>query len=154
MTWMIVLGDRDAISWVVASRRMAFREHVPTNELRVGDQVLLYSTRGAFKNPTRDEPQIFAAGFFASRVEHSRVAVAGETFTKWCRLEITHLLPPREGIGFRPFVPRLRFIKNKETWPAALRRTLIRLPERDFKVLARALEREATSRSSRRPQAK
>ena len=55
-TYLLVIGDREALGWILAEQRMAFssmsRPHV--RALSPGDTLLLYTTRGCFKNPTRD----------------------------------------------------------------------------------------------------
>ncbi|MFF3909822.1 hypothetical protein ACFYZJ_28480 [Streptomyces sp. NPDC001848] len=53
---LLIIEDRAALSWVVTGQRMAF----PTGRAKAaralgeGDEVFLYTTRGCFRNPTRD----------------------------------------------------------------------------------------------------
>jgi hypothetical protein len=141
MAWLIVLGDGEAIEWVLSQGRMGFREHVPAERLQPGDGIAIYTTRGAFGNPPRDESQIIGIGEVSSLVRRQSVNVADETYPKSCRLSITAQLPPRKGVPFKPLVESLGFIKNKVAWSAGLRRTLVPLPDRDFKIIERAVRK-------------
>lgn len=140
MPWLIVLGEKRAAEWVLDKQRMAFRAHVRAESLAVGDSVALYVTRSAFNNPTRDEAQIAAYGIVASRPAKRGVNVAGEWFPSSCRLEITDLLPLREGLPFRPLVSRLTFIRKKRSWGSYMRRTLVPIPNSDFLTIRGAFD--------------
>ena len=59
--WLCTIGDRDALWWVLSEQRMAFpmkRRRRTLDELEAGDALYLYTTRGAFGNPTRDRGRV------------------------------------------------------------------------------------------------
>lgn len=146
MAWLVVLGEREALEWVLRSKRMAFRAHVPTASISVGDRLALYVTRGAHHSPTRDEAQVLATGEFASAVENVPAVVAGEQFPRSCRIRLDEpVLQPREGLPFRPLVDRLTFIRKKDGWAAYVRTTLVKLPDDDLALLRRELEKFAVT---------
>jgi hypothetical protein len=53
---LLILGDRDALRWVLRNERMAFEAHrrKDVTRLAVGDTLFVYTMRGCFHNPTRD----------------------------------------------------------------------------------------------------
>jgi hypothetical protein len=124
---------------------MAFRERVPFKKLEPGDDVALYVTRGAFNNPTRDQSQVVAIGRVASEVKVERVQVAGARYHAWCELELTEILPLREGVPFRPLVEKLDFIVKKPAWSRYLQRTLVEVSDRDFALVRSEVRKRATA---------
>jgi len=144
---MFVIGEAEALDWVLTEERMAFRAHVKTVELAVGDRVAIYASRGTWHNPTRDRAQLAAIGSISRSVAEKEIAVGSETMPAWCELSFSMKLPSRDGVEFAPLVPRLSFITKKESWGTALRRTIVRLPERDLAVLEKALAAEIKRRS-------
>jgi len=58
--YLLVLGDREAIAWVLREQRMAF-PRTPRAEVAAaapGDRLYLYSPRGAWHNPTHDRGRV------------------------------------------------------------------------------------------------
>jgi len=62
-SFLLVIGDRDALGWILAEQRMAFptAQRAEVRALRIEDELFLYTTRGAFKNPTRDRGRVIGA---------------------------------------------------------------------------------------------
>ncbi|HKF79950.1 MAG TPA: hypothetical protein VKB17_03920, partial [Thermoleophilaceae bacterium] len=63
-TYLLILGEREALAWVLREQRMAFsaRRARSASALTLGDRLLLYTTRGCFHNPTRDRGRVIGAG--------------------------------------------------------------------------------------------
>ena len=144
---LIILGDRDAIAWVVSEQRMAFtRERAAAAEAAIsrGDELLLYSTRGAFHNPTRDRGRVFGRAIASGIVgELPRpVLLLGRQFTHGFEFELKSLAPPRLGVGLADLIPRLSSFPNKRGWAMSLRRPLLTLTSEDALLLRRRLEPE------------
>lgn len=133
--WMIVLGDRDAIAWVLSHQQMAVTSRVAALP-GVGDPVALYTTRGAFKNPTRDRAQVIGLGTVVQAPVVKDITIAGRTYAKSFGLRFDLLAELRQGLPFEPLVPKLGFIGNKTSWGGAVRRPVVRLPEADFTLIA------------------
>ncbi len=138
---IIVIGEKNAIEWVLKTQRMAFRDTARTTHVHSGDRIALYTTRGAYGNPTRDESQIIALGRFASDVQNKQAVVNDVTYTKSCGLTITDQLEPRHGLAFRPLVAQLEFVRSKRGWATYMRRTLVPINDRDFTIIERAFNR-------------
>jgi hypothetical protein len=142
--WIFVVGNREALSWVLTKQRMAFRDRVQTEGLRSGQPVAIYASRHTWGRPNNDRSQVAAIGVLASPVQRRPVELGGEIFPKSCRLTFDVVLPERHGLPFRPLVRRLNFIPKKggdKGWGAYLRRTVVEVDERDFGIIASALRR-------------
>jgi hypothetical protein len=64
-TYLLVIGDREALGWILSAERMAFPDfrRAETRSLKSGDRLLIYTTRGCFKNPTRDRGRIIGCNY-------------------------------------------------------------------------------------------
>jgi hypothetical protein len=100
-TRLIIISDRSALSWVLSEQRMAFPavRARAAHAISDGDEVLLYSTRGCFGNPTRDAGRILGHATVSSAVRPlAEPVVFGERgFTEGCALTIHGLAPFKEG---------------------------------------------------------
>lgn len=142
-----MIGEAEALEWVLREKKMAFRSHVRTSELAVGDRVAIYASRGCWHNPTRDRAQLAAVGVIRTSISQGSIDVGPETMPAWCDLSLTACLPSRQGLEFAPLTPRLSFINNKQAWGASLRRTIVRVPEKDLDLMEKALTSEAAKRA-------
>ena len=91
-----------------------------------GDELLPPRIAGLFQvasEPYRDSKRIFKRRLYPNRVK------------------LKPILIPKKPVGFKPLVPKLTFIKNKQFWSAHLRSGLTKIPEQDFKLLKEALEK-------------
>jgi len=114
---------------------MAFREHVRTELLAVGDQVGIYATRGCWHNPTRDQAQVAAVGTVASPVRTRSVAVHDEVMPRSCRLRLDTVLEERRGVPFQLLVNRLALTKGRQSWGPVMRRTIVSLTDDDMMII-------------------
>lgn len=149
-SYLLVISDRDALAWIVREKRMAFpvlrRREV--SRLRPGDELLLYTTRGCFHNPTRDRGRLIGIASATSAVNDldPAVHVAGRDFPLGCDLQITRLAPLRGGgVELAPLVSRLRVFPDPASWSVRLRRPMLALPPSDARFLRRQIERVATA---------
>jgi hypothetical protein len=142
---LLILGDRDAIAWVVARQRMAFtadRAPRAASAIAAGDELFLYATRGAFHNPTRDRGRVFGRARATAAVEQltDPIALLGRTFTHGFRFELEALAPPRLGVEIAGLVPQLSSFPNKAGWAVSLRRPLMTLTPEDARLIRRRLK--------------
>lgn len=146
-SYLLILGDREAVAWVLSEERMAFSRNraASARELIRGDRLLLYTTRGAFHNPTRDRGRVIGVASVASEVEEldQPIRVAGREFEFGCDLVIESLARLGEGIQLAPLVQQLRVFPQPAAWSAQMRRPLLRLPTADARLLLRDLDRVA-----------
>jgi hypothetical protein len=142
---LIILGDRDAIAWVVSQRRMAVtadRAAAASAAISEGDELLLYATRGAFHNPTRDRGRVFGRGLVISAVKRLRkpVLLLGREFTHGFEFELESLAPPRLGVEIAELIPRLSSFPNKTGWAMSLRRPMLTLTAEDARLIRQRLK--------------
>lgn len=141
--YLLVLGERTAIRWVLEQERMAFpaTPRTEVRALRPGDQVFLYATRGSWNNPTRDRGRIIGTATPADPVVtlDPPVEIAGRTFHSGCALSIDGVVPYPRGLELQPMVNQLEAFPKPHAWSIYLRRALLRLPEDDRALLEREL---------------
>lgn len=138
-SYLVVLGDREAIRWVLCERRMAFpaTPRAEVYALAPGDWLYLYATRGAWRNPTRDRGRIIglarAAG--AAKRFETPVEVAGRSFFSGCDLAYEGVVPYPGGVELQPLVSRLTAFPKPHAWSVYLRRPLLSLSKLDAALL-------------------
>lgn len=149
--YLVVLGDREAISWVLHEQRMAFpaTPRAEVAALAAGDHLFLYATRGAWRNPTRDRGRIIGTATARStvRVLDTPIEIAGRTFVSGCGLQIDGLVPHPGGLELQPLVEQLSAFPKPHAWSVYLRRALLRLPAQDADLLDRLLQPLLTTRA-------
>jgi hypothetical protein len=138
-SYLLVLGEREAIRWVLRSQRMAFPSYRRSVAalLREGDELLLYVTRNAFHNPTRDRGQVVGMAWVMSRVAplEEPVSFLGRDYPIGCHLKLEILAPRGQGVDIAPLVDELLVFDGRSSWAAALRTPLVRLPTEDADFL-------------------
>lgn len=142
-SYLLILGDRDAIAWVLGEERMAFpaTARAEVDRLSEGDDLLIYATRGAFGNPTRDRGRVIGHAVVTSPVSplDEPVSFAERVYPRGCELRVESLAPWGQGVELRPLVERLEAFPDVRSWSVRLRRPLLRLPQADADLLLDAL---------------
>lgn len=136
---LLIIGDRAALSWVVTAQRMAF----PAGRFKAAralgqcDEVFLYTTRGCFRNPTRDLGRVIGRAMITSPVcvLDELVVFNERSHSEGCRLEVSGLAPFREGMVLRDLVPRLSVFPAPATWSVRMRRASLTLPLADAELV-------------------
>jgi hypothetical protein len=142
--YLLIIGHREGLSWMLGTERMAF-PHDPGSDkasLEADDQLLLYTTRGCFKNPTRDDGRVIGQATVTSAVTGLRnpVIVAGRTFPYGCSIRVESLAPLGLGVSLRTLTTQLdAFKSNPQAWSVWLRRTLLPLSDHDASLLTKRL---------------
>lgn len=143
-TYLLMIGDKVALQWILRSRRMAFP---PTREadalgLRVSDRLLLYTTRSAFHNPTRDRGRLIGSARVAEKPQllSRPEVIAGREFTVSCAISLERLAPYRQGLELAPLIGDLELFPEPASWSARIRRTLVPLSRNDSALLHRKLK--------------
>ena len=142
-SYLLILGERRAIAWVLREQRMAFPRtaRAEVDALAVGDELFIYTTRGAFGNPTRDRGRVVGKAVVTSTVTQLDVPIeiAGREFPRGCDIRVESLAPWRSGVDLKALVDRLAAFPNPKAWSIYLRRPLLRLPKQDARLLGREL---------------
>jgi hypothetical protein len=141
--YLLVIGDREALGWVLSEQRMAFppRREREARRLAVGDRLLLYTTRGCFRNPTRDRGRVIGEATVASAVHRFRrpIRFGKREFPIGCRLSVRGVTRAREGLELAPLIPQIDSFPSKHSWSASLRRPLVPLQPLDARLLRHAI---------------
>lgn len=141
--YLVVLGEREAISWVLRQRRMAFpaTPRAEVAALAPGDRLYLYATRGAWHNPTRDRGRVIGTATVLTPVKrlNEPVEIAGRSFPSGCQLRLDGVVPYPGGLELQPLVGQLEAFPKPHAWSIYLRRALLRLPAADCRTLDRGL---------------
>ncbi|WP_239089524.1 hypothetical protein [Sphaerimonospora thailandensis] len=142
--YLLILGEREAVAWVLRESRMAFppTSRSEVNRLKVGDELFVLTTRGCWHNPTRDRTRVIGLATVTSPVvPYDRpVTIAGRDFTRGCDIGLRALTPYLTGVELAPLVPRLAAFPDKNAWSIRLRRPLLELGESDAGLLTRELD--------------
>ncbi|OLT45210.1 hypothetical protein BJF85_02150 [Saccharomonospora sp. CUA-673] len=134
--YLLVIGDREALGWVLTAQRMAFpaMNRSETRSLVPGDTLLLYTTRGCFKNPTRDRGRVISAGTARTAVSplEEPISIAGREFSAGCEVTFDLATPWPTGVALSPLIAELdTFADAGANWSIRLRRPLVHLTDRD-----------------------
>lgn len=114
-------------------------------ELKRGDRLLLYTTRGCFHNPTRDRGRIVGLATVTAKSAALRrpVRFGDREYNVGIPFRIERLAPRREGVELAPFVPHLTSFPNPRAWSGRMRRALVPLTPEDAEFLLGELEQIA-----------
>lgn len=142
--YLLVIGDRAALGWVLCNQRMAFPDfkRPEVRALTQSDTLFLYTTRACFGNPTRDRGRIIASGRTASTVTEldKPVTVAGRTFPVGCDVEFQTATAWGDGVELAALLSDLYLFDGVgEYWSIRLRRPLVGLTEPDAEVIRHRL---------------
>lgn len=142
-SYLVVLGEREAISWVLHEQRMAFPA-TPRAEVALlapGDRLFLYATRTAWHRPRRDRGRVIGAATAATAVRRldQPIELAERAFHSVCELHIEGVVPCPGGLELRPLVERLDAFPKPDSWSIYLRRALVRLSDTDRAILDQGL---------------
>lgn len=142
-THLMIISNRNALSWVVTEQRMAFpagRSRL-AQSVREGDEVLLYTTRGCFGNPTRDRGRLMGCATVSSPVQvlSDPLHLGERFFPEGCALDIRALADWRGGLVLSDLIPMLEVFPDPRAWSVRMRRAVLRLPVTDAKLLQVAI---------------
>ncbi|MFI6899610.1 hypothetical protein ACIBKY_00035 [Nonomuraea sp. NPDC050394] len=147
-SFMAILGDREALGWVLREQKMAFgpERWRLWRSLKQGDALALYTTRQCFRNPTRDRGRVIASAIIASPLQELEMPIEfrKRPYNFYCDLKIDQLAPWGQGPELVTMVSELKTFPS--AWGSHIRRSLVQLDEHDYGVLTRALAMEATTR--------
>jgi hypothetical protein len=145
--YLLPIADREPLLWIVRTQQTALPAYRASEaaSLQPGDRLLLYTTRGCFRNPTRDRGRVIAIASVSERprVRQPPVNFRGRDFTVGLRFRIERLAPMREGVELAPLVRQLATFPDPRSWSVRLRRALVPLVADDGDFLVRALEEVA-----------
>lgn len=138
-SFLLIIGECRALAWILREERMAFPRYraKSVSAVDVGDELLIYTTRGCFHNPGRNRGRVIGrARALTEPVSLDEpVSVAGRVFSLGCDISVETLAPLGKGLELAPYVSDLDAFPNQKAWPAQLRRPLLPLSESDAAFL-------------------
>lgn len=142
--YLLPIADRGPLAWIVREQRTAFAEHRAAEAARLapGDRLFLYTTRGCFRNPTRDRGRVIGEALVtaAARRLTEPVRFGEREYPHLVELELRTLAPSRGGLELAPLVPRLpNTFPDLASWSVRLRRALVPLDPGDAATIAQEL---------------
>ena len=141
--WVWVLGHMDGLRWVLEHNRMAFQRRARARRLdRIdkSDRAILFVTRAAFSNPMRHESRLIGVVRVTDEPESRNVSIGGKVFGLIVPFRPEIILGERSGPPAAAIAKRLEFVKRPEVWGTYFRNSPIEVSQRDFDVMARAIE--------------
>src|SRR5450631_3387057 len=110
--WILVIGDRDSLAWVLAEGRTAFpaTRARAVQRLKAGDKLFIYTTRGCFHSPTRHRGRVIGEATVLGPVLPlgQPVSFVDRIFPLGCDLRIDSLAPLGLDSTWRPWFHRWR----------------------------------------------
>lgn len=136
----MVIGDREGLGWILTTHRMAFSEPLRSEprQLAPRDTLVLYTTRGCFKNPSRDRGRVIGEASVLTAPERSSdpLVIGDRTFPFMCDLRLTLLAPLGTGPDLAQHAAQLNALNaSGRGWATRLRRPLVPLDEDDLHYL-------------------
>jgi hypothetical protein len=148
---LLVIGDRQALAWILTSQRMAFTETRASTAQRLqpDDKLLLYTTRGCFRSPVRDRGRVIGEATVNSAVTRlaDPVTFGERSFPVGCSMTLHRLTHFRTGVELAEYVRQMHTFRNPDVWSVYLRRTLVALDDHDYDLLIRPLNEIAVTPS-------
>lgn len=124
---------------MLANQQMAFtaNRRAASERLHAGDQLILYSTRGAWHNPTRDRGRLFGlARVTGSITDLPRpIQIAGRTVTASCPIQLDGLAAYPDGVNLADLIDQMDAFPKPHAWSIYLRRPLLPLTAHDAALL-------------------
>ncbi len=141
-TSLLVISDREPLAWMLRTSSFAIPVGRASSAPRVGDSLLLYTTRGCYRNPTRDRGLVMGAARVVSEATAlaEPVRFGDREFGIGLGLEIDGVCPVHTGVELGGLQGRLELLPTAGPWSYRMRRTLVRVSERDEKVIRELLE--------------
>ena len=109
-------------------------------EVKSGDTLIFYLMQERSESGDILPTAIGGAFVAKSKVfKDSKKIFKGEVYPN--RIRVEPLIVPNTPVLFKPLVQKLSFIKNKQYWSGYFRRAMLKIPERDCKLILGALEK-------------
>lgn len=109
----------------------------PLQRMRAGDGIILYSPRTSY--PKGDILQHFTAIGYITSSDVYQVRMTDDFSPYRIRVQF---MPCREA-PIKLLIDRLSFVKNKQKWGAPFRFGHLKIPSKDFRTIARAMQADA-----------
>lgn len=142
-TFLLVVSDRQGLSWILGSGKMAFSTmgRSGARNLKPEDNLILYTTRACYHNPNRNEGRVIGRATVTSTVSElgKPIIVSGKPLPYGCSIHLDSLASLGQGVSMRSAASQLEICQNTNVWGSRLRRTIVPLSDHDSNVLIELL---------------
>jgi hypothetical protein len=149
MTTLLLISDREPLAWLLREQRFAMPANRASSAPTDGTQLLLYTTRGCYRNPGRDRGLVMGVATVAGDAEvlDEPVRFRDREYQVGFGLAIDGLAEPHDGVELAPLAGELDALPEPATWSVGMRRTLLPLSDRDARLILDKLEPKLRNRS-------
>ena len=149
--WIWVFSGKSPAREVLRSSTMYFSASASARaeQIQAEDFALMYSTRGAYGNPNKDESRIFGEVRVSGSLIHlaSGQEIGGRIMNSKCSFEVVALAAFRTGLTFRPHIEKLNFLSGVVAWGQKFRQSPLKISKPDYEYLAGELRKSLTESS-------
>jgi hypothetical protein len=150
-SYLLPISDREPLMWILREQKTALPRYRRRDAERLtkGDRILLYTTRGCFRNPTRDRGRVIGVARVKRRARDlpEAIRLGDREFPIGIDLRIEALVARGEGVELAPIVGELpRTFANPAAWSATLRRALVPMDDGEADHVIRELEERAATK--------
>lgn len=137
---LLMISDREPLAWLLAEQRFALPRDRPA--LPPGARLLLYTTRGCYRNRDRDRGLVMglASARTPTRRLNEPIRFRGRDYPFGFRLNIEGLALPHKGIDLGHMAGLLDALPDPAIWSTRLRRSPLALSARDAALILDRLQ--------------
>jgi hypothetical protein len=140
-TAILLVSDREPLAWLLREQRFAVPESRAVSAPGRGTRLLLYTTRGCYRNPTRDRGLIMGIARVVSQPRRldEPARFRNRDFHVGFGIRVEGVAAPHDGVELGPLAGRLDALPDPVNWRVRMRRTFIPLSVRDAELLVELL---------------
>mgnify|MGYP001243220056 CR=1 FL=1 len=141
-TALLVISDREPLLWMLRTSSFAIPATRAASAPRPGTTLLLYTTRGCYRNPTRDRGLVMGIARVTSDPQPLETAVAfrGHEYRIGMSLQIEGACFPHEGVELGAVRHELDLLPDTGPWSYRTRRSIVNLTDHDATLIRERLE--------------
>lgn len=141
-TSLLVISDREPLAWLLRTASFAIPASRARSAPALGDTLMLYTTRGCFRNPTRDRGLVIGVARVTSepRALLEPVTFGDREFRIGLSLDLIGVCSVHEGVELGGLRSELELLPAEGPWSYRMRRSVIALSDRDATLIHERLE--------------
>lgn len=140
-TSLLVISDREPLAWLLRTSSFAIPAARAESAPRPGTTLLLYTTRGCYRNPGRDRSLAMGMAQVTSHPRRLRgpVTFRGHEYVIGLDLDLQGVCRVHEGVQLGPLQGRLELLPPEGPWSYPLRRSVVPLSDPDATLIREPL---------------
>lgn len=140
-TSLLVVSDREPLGWLLRTSSFAIPAARAASAPRPGTRLLLYTTRGCYRNPGRDRGLVMGLPQATSdpRRLSEPVTFRGHEYVIGLDLDLHGVCRFREGVQLGQLQRQLDLLPSEGPWSYPLRRSVVPLSDPDATLIRERL---------------